>query len=813
MEKEVIIGRDVQTGEEIAIDEEARSRFTYALGITGSGKSNVAKCVAYQDMLNGDGLGALDPHEDMVRSLLACIPAAREKDVILWDPTDTAAPFGCNPLDTADPKDKLTVTRKAENLIAALSSVQEFSEIFAAAPRLKDLLQHLGITLIVNRGHTLVEAQRFLSDRRYRSQFYPALTQFGYGQVRAFWEDEFDARSERDQRELYESTINKLRRFSNPVLQGIFGQPHSSIDLRRVMDEGKILLVPLSAAKLGQDNAALLGAFIVWEILQAALSRVELPPEKRRPFHLFADEFQLYATTAFPQLLAEARKFGLDAFIAHQVREQLDPRIQEITRGVGNLIIFRVTAPNAASLAAEFDTTPPPADLVPQVVTHPAYVFHSEARWISKEAETEYKRVGITLGRLLAELGILDFLFHPVEYVENDLYQSHRYSRRYMYSLDYMLTHDTPDILLDTTNEAWERHHRLALWSRVGGSGRGLPPGIWTPGCDWAQAWWTEPELSLDICRQLNPDYRDEKVMQYVKGQIYLPNSFQLRKPGRQLHRFPVSLASTAELRLEALSRGEWRAWDGAWRRDSSYLKPEKAELQGIASSFAEEFLAVFLPLKEKASYWYDPDHKPRQAYESGYEQFQLGWWEITLFPAVQAWMKCKARELCEKIAPLEKPYREAGKGFIKEQKERYLGYDLPSKTEDGTVMYRRVPGAPRPRSDVQAEIANALVSLPAYQARCKLFQSHGRPTEHTIQTLPFRAEQDEGRAKRIQERSRSLYGCARVEVERCIEERLLVRSTSAQNGSYRTRETTDDEYITFGDEKTPGETTEGEDE
>lgn len=349
-------------------------------------------------MQNSDGLCFLDPHGDSAKRLLASVPSDREKDVIFWDPRDIHHPFGLNPFYCADPTNELEVSLKTQSFIDSLASLKEFAEIFKTAPLMKDMLQQLATTFIVNQGHTLAETIRFLIDPDYRQQFYPALSGT-YARFRRFWESEFDILSAHDQRGDYASSINKLRRFqSDPILYGIFGQPNNSIDFRRAMDEKQIIIVDPSA-----DTQGFIGAFIVWELWQAARSRVDIAPSERSPFHLFSDEFQTYLTTAFPKLQAEARKYAVDTVVAHQVREQLDGELPELTRAVGNIIVFQVTHPNAMALAGEFDTTPPPGETRLEVLTEPVYENYMESGWTDRDAEAEYKRLGSELKTLYTQ--------------------------------------------------------------------------------------------------------------------------------------------------------------------------------------------------------------------------------------------------------------------------------------------------------------------------------------------------------------------------------------------------------------------------
>ena len=157
------------------------------------------------------------------------------------------------------------------------------------------------------------------------------------------------------------SSLNKLGRFiANPIIRHIIGQPTSTFNLRRIMDDGKILLVNLSKGDVGSDNSKFLGAILVNQLLIAALSRRDKPERDRRPFHLYVDEYQNFATESFPDLQSEARKYAIDTVVAHQYREQLDELNRGSSLNVANLIAFRVSGRDAVEIAVQYDLTPPP---------------------------------------------------------------------------------------------------------------------------------------------------------------------------------------------------------------------------------------------------------------------------------------------------------------------------------------------------------------------------------------------------------------------------------------------------------------------
>ena len=106
-------------------------------------------------------------------------------------------------------------------------------------------------------------------------------------------------------------------------MRNIIGQTKSAFNLRKVMDDQKVLMVNLSKGKIGDLNAQLLGLIMVSKINMAAMSRADMPEEKRKDFYLYVDEFQNFATDTFGEILSEARKYRLALIMAHQFIAQI----------------------------------------------------------------------------------------------------------------------------------------------------------------------------------------------------------------------------------------------------------------------------------------------------------------------------------------------------------------------------------------------------------------------------------------------------------------------------------------------------------
>lgn len=169
--------------------------------------------------------------------------------------------------------------------------------------------------------------------------------------------------------------LNKMGQFLSSVpLRNIVGQKENTFKLRKVMDEGKILIVNLAKGKIGEDNCALLGAMLVTKIQLAAMSRANLPESQRKYFYLFVDEVHNFLTESFADILSEARKYGLCLILAHQYIEQLEKEIRTAIFGnVGTIISFRVGVKDASYLSREFLLTFKESDLV-SLPNHHIYI-------------------------------------------------------------------------------------------------------------------------------------------------------------------------------------------------------------------------------------------------------------------------------------------------------------------------------------------------------------------------------------------------------------------------------------------------------
>lgn len=323
-----------------------RRRHLYVVGKSGTGKSKMLELLINNDIQAGHGVGVLDPHGDLVDNILDYVPKERLKDVVYFNPADSDFPVAFNPLESVEPDFRIRV---------AIGFVDIFKKLFGSnwTPRLEHVLRYTTLALLDSPNTTVLSILKMLSDKNYRQKI---VSNIQDSVIKNFWVNEFAAWSEKFDNEAIMPILNKVGQFvSTPLIRNIVGQPSNRIDIRDIMDNGKILLMRISKGNLGEENAALLGAMVVTKVQQAAMSRTDTPEDQRRDFYLYCDEFQYFATDTFGEILSEARKYRLNLVMAHQFMGQMSHNILTTAFGnVGTIMNFRVGADDAAVLANEY---------------------------------------------------------------------------------------------------------------------------------------------------------------------------------------------------------------------------------------------------------------------------------------------------------------------------------------------------------------------------------------------------------------------------------------------------------------------------
>jgi DNA helicase HerA-like ATPase len=238
--------RDIR--KRFGIKERNRRGHMYIIGKTGTGKSTLIENMAISDIKEGQGLALIDPHGDLVENVLHFVPKRRIEDVIYFNPADIDYPIAFNPLERVHPDYHYLV---ASGLISVFKKI--WSEFWG--PRLEHILRNSILTLLDYPKSTLLDMPRLLTDKEFRNGVIQRITN---QQVREFWLFEFEKYSAWLRSEAISPILNKIGQFLASIpLRNIVGQKENSFDLRKAMDEGKILLVNLAKGRIGEENCSL----------------------------------------------------------------------------------------------------------------------------------------------------------------------------------------------------------------------------------------------------------------------------------------------------------------------------------------------------------------------------------------------------------------------------------------------------------------------------------------------------------------------------------------------------------------------------
>lgn len=337
------------------IRREDRRRHMYAIGKSGTGKSTLLANMIINDLKHNEGLAVVDPHGDLIDTVLDYIPRHRINDVIVLDPSDPQAVVKLNLFEGGS-----LVHRE----LIASGIVAIFQKMYANSwgPRLEYILRNALLTLL-EQNAKLEDVLRILTDDKYRAKIVDKLDD---KVLKNFWEAEFNMMPERLRNEAISPILNKVGQFvTSPLIRNVVNTTSSSFDIEDVMNSGKILLVNVSQGKLGEDNSALLGAMIITKIQLAAMSRVYMAEQDRRDFFLYIDEFQNFATTSFVKILSEARKYRLSLILANQYMAQIPDEVKAAIFGnAGSMISFILGATDADWMQKEFGNKYTQEDLV-----------------------------------------------------------------------------------------------------------------------------------------------------------------------------------------------------------------------------------------------------------------------------------------------------------------------------------------------------------------------------------------------------------------------------------------------------------------
>lgn len=334
------------TDTKIGLTADERRRHMYILGATGTGKSTMLLSMIQQDLEHNKGLCVIDPHGDLTEQILSIIPKKRVKDVVYFNPDDISFPMGINLLELTPGLNSEDALREKEFIAESIISI--FHKIYSdkySGPRMEYILRNAIHTAFHVPDATLFTVNKLLVNTSFRKSVVHTITDEN---LRDFWKYEFSKAGDYQKVSMILPITNKIGRFLfSPISKRILEQGKSTINFDSIMNEGKVLLCNLSKGKIGEDNSSVFGVLIMAKIQLAALKRARMKQEDRKDFYLYVDEFQNFATPAFAQILSEARKYRLNAILAHQTTSQLDDTsLVNITlANTGTVICFRTANP------------------------------------------------------------------------------------------------------------------------------------------------------------------------------------------------------------------------------------------------------------------------------------------------------------------------------------------------------------------------------------------------------------------------------------------------------------------------------------
>ncbi len=343
----------------VHISQKDRQRHMYIIGKTGVGKSEFMTEMILQDIEAGRGVCFIDPH-DTVEKVLEMIPPSRAEDVIYFNPADIERPLAMNIMEADTEEQKHFVVSSIINLMYKLYDPHKTGII---GPRFEHAIRNAMLTVMSEpQGATFIEVVRALTDSRYVQEMLPKVKD---PMVRRYWTDQIAQTSDFHKSEVLDYIVSKFGRFvTDKMMRNIIGQSKSAFNFRKVMDEGKILLINLAKGRIGEENSNFLGLILVPKILIAAMSRQDVPEAQRPDFYLYVDEFQNFATPDFAVILSEARKYHLNLTVANQFVGQMEEEVKQAVFGnVGSLVTFRVGVTDANFLQHEFAPTFNESDL------------------------------------------------------------------------------------------------------------------------------------------------------------------------------------------------------------------------------------------------------------------------------------------------------------------------------------------------------------------------------------------------------------------------------------------------------------------
>ncbi len=746
------LGTDTETNQLVYLPKASRLQGFYIIGIQGTGKSGLIENLIMQDIDQQIGVCVLDPHGELIDHVIARLPGkAEEEKVVLLDITDEDYPFGLNLFTCSNPKSAVAVQYVVDQIMHVFEKLLGVSH---DTPLILQYLRNCTYTLIANPGYTMAEIPLLLTDRNCRQQLVANVQRL---QTRLFWQ-QYDQMKPGEQIEQMASIQRRVDDFLQDLILPIVGQANTTINVQKIMDEGKILLVKLSPQL--DSVSSLIGSLFIALLLNAAYAR---PTNKRRQFHVYADEFERFATEDFATLLEQARKFGIATTIAHQNRGQLNSAnskletdLKDRSRSVGNMVVFRVNSKDADDLAGEFQITPEEARL--EVLKEE---WHDRIEEAVEDGEEEIKT--------------------PVKDVVGHLLKGGTHSNPVVNEFATRVLHRLRAIPITPDEEQyWSELNRLFYQAMTGTPIEQLVPSVRLIHTFLARIGLGFPYTLESYSAFSRLWHASENSNEYSKALEQLDNHAKmvLRKQRlNDLHRLLMDVETKYERDLYNALKWSPEMLQEQWGKPLP-LSPQEWGRHKKNSSLR----SYYLQMKEWSFYhpapfqWFHVDIESLEwekngeelywMYRSGYKVDSENLLVKNVYDPLYGYAP-SVYVLCHQLVPGQetKFYNEADlteviEVELQEQKQIFLGFiqDLKDVMEAladepimvGSGLYRPRPRKQihylpharetlthpqRPYADIRNEIANELSSLPNFTARIRI-TVEGQTVEHTIKML-----------------------------------------------------------------------------
>lgn len=324
----------------------------HVLGPTGTGKSTLLLNTIVTDATAGHGVAVFDPKGDLVRDILARLPASCADRLVLIDPDDPGdAPPALNLLDPGTVAG--SPQRAAEHITSVMAKV--WSRWWGH--RTADIAHHGLLTLAHTPGATLTDLPRLLGNHRRRARVVARLrARLGeeqLGTLADFW-DAFDVMSGAERAHVIAPLLAKLRLvLAHALAVDLLGTPATTFTLDDILDGG-ILLCRLPKDSLGDDGCRLIGSLLLAGLWRATVARASRPEHQRPDATIVIDECQnfLHLPIGLDDALAEARGLRVSFVLAHQYLDQLSPVMRAALDANARTKVYFALAPDDATVCA-----------------------------------------------------------------------------------------------------------------------------------------------------------------------------------------------------------------------------------------------------------------------------------------------------------------------------------------------------------------------------------------------------------------------------------------------------------------------------